>query len=381
MSLRELLFFIIGGFLGILLGYFLVLRYTRTLVRRFFGRSFGGDLKEYFHAIEADKVEEEERWLWRILALLDRLSIGGAFVLSGDGSMLLNETFFRSTGLHGRSMRKMQAFEIPVFGEALLQAFSSSQSFVVPQSGFTLSPLPLGKHCLVLLEDERKKTQRTRSLRYFLTALWHEVQTPLTVLSGYLSTLGEGAPVDREILSRMIRQVHRLEGTIREVQKLSLLLEGKGEPISCAIFFSLLQRVVEEQKIRREDVTVTVDVKEVPIDCCLPLSEGEAFVLLSNLVANACTFSTPSGKVWVSASCREPGLTLVVENTASLPDAEFLSWFFDPTESPPRGGSGKGVGLYLVREVVEEKGGELRFRMQGEIVTLEVFLPRRGESS
>ncbi|MEN3203405.1 MAG: HAMP domain-containing sensor histidine kinase [Atribacterota bacterium] len=367
--------------MGILLGYFLVLRYTRTLVRRFFGRSFGGDLKEYFHAIEADKVEEEERWLWRILALLDRLSIGGAFVLSGDGSMLLNETFFRSTGLHGRSMRKMQAFEIPVFGEALLQAFSSSQSFVVPQSGFTLSPLPLGKHCLVLLEDERKKTQRTRSLRYFLTALWHEVQTPLTVLSGYLSTLGEGAPVDREILSRMIRQVHRLEGTIREVQKLSLLLEGKGEPISCAIFFSLLQRVVEEQKIRREDVTVTVDVKEVPIDCCLPLSEGEAFVLLSNLVANACTFSTPSGKVWVSASCREPGLTLVVENTASLPDAEFLSWFFDPTESPPRGGSGKGVGLYLVREVVEEKGGELRFRMQGEIVTLEVFLPRRGESS
>ncbi|MBC7218459.1 MAG: ATP-binding protein [Candidatus Caldatribacterium sp.] len=98
-------------------------------------------------------------------------------------------------------------------------------------------------------------------------------------------------------------------------------------------------------------------------------------MLLANLVANAFAFSTPQGEVRVSVSGDGSGLFLVLENTASLADAEFLSWFFDPTDTSPRGGSGRGVRLYLVREVVEENGGEVRLRMQGNRVVFKVFLP------
>lgn len=381
LSLREFFFLAIGGFLGTFLGWFFSLRYFRTLLHRSFGGSPGGDLQAYLHTVVAGEEEREKQCLSGVLALLDRLGIGGAFLFPESQRTLLNEVFSRSVGLRGRGVQEVKVFEIPVFGEALLQAFSLERPVAVPQSGFTLSPIALGKHRLLILEDERKRTQRLRSLRYFLTALWHELRTPLTVLSGYVSTLEEGSPVSGEVLSRMVRQVHRLESTIREVQKLSLLLEGERGPISCRTFFTILKRVVDEQKTQREDVTFLVNVVEADVGFLLPLSEGEAFVLLANLVANACTFSVPSGAVEVTATCGDSGLSLAVANATSLPDAEFLSWFFDPTGTPPRGGSGKGVGLYLVREVVEESGGEIRLRMQNSRVVLEVFLPWREKVS
>lgn len=381
MSLRELSFLAVGGFLGGVLGWFFSLRHVRTLLRRSFGEFPGRSLQAYLRTIAAGEEEKEKQRLSGVLALLDRLGIGGAFLVPESQRVFLNEVFSQSIGLRGKGVQEVQVFEIPVFGEALLQALSLERPVAVPQSGFTLSPVALGKHRLLILEDERKRTQRLRSLRYFLTAFWHELRTPLTVLSGYVSTLEEGVPVSGEVLSRVVRQVHRLESTIREVQKLSLLLEGKREPISCRAFFTILKRVVDEEKTQRGDVTFLVNVAETDVNFLLPLSEGEAFVLLANLVANARTFSIPSGAVEVTATCGDSGLSLVVANVASLPDAEFLSWFFDPTGTPPRGSSGKGAGLYLVREVVEESGGEIRLRMQDSRVVLEVFLPWKKNAS
>lgn len=379
LSLRELLFLVVGSLLGIFVGQFFLLQRIRVLPYLFFGRFSEGNLRTSLHAV-AEGVEEEKRWFMGILTLLDRLGVGGAFLVPGDTRILLNEVFSRSVGLRGKGVQEVWAFEIPVFGEALLHAFSSEGPVPVPQSGFTLSPVTFGEHRLLLLEDERKKTQRLRNLRYFLTALWHELRTPLTVLSGYIGTLEGGMPVDSEVLSRMERQIHRLENTIKEMQKLSFILDGQRSPVSCETFFAILKRVIDEQRTKRGDVSLVVRAEGVDVACLLPFSEGEAFVLLTNLVANACTFSVSGGEVEITVTCGESGLFLMVANTASLPDAEFLRWFFDPTSAPPRGGSGKGVGLYLVREIVEESGGEIRLRMQGNRVALEVFLPRKESS-
>ncbi|MBC7218460.1 MAG: hypothetical protein H5U36_10115 [Candidatus Caldatribacterium sp.] len=148
-------------------------------------------------------------------------------------------------------MQEVQAFEIPVLGEAILRALSSREVLRIPGSGFLLRPFAFGGTPLVLLEDERAKLRRLRSLRYFLTALWHEIQTPLAVLSGYLGTPEEGAPLEGEVLSRMMRQIRRLEGIVREMQRLSLLLEGKKEPITCETFLSILRRAVAEREGER----------------------------------------------------------------------------------------------------------------------------------
>lgn len=379
MNLREFLVLFGGGILGFLLGWLSYSWRVHTLARRFFEVPIRRNLKECFRTFAEWRIREKEQWLRECLTLLDRLSIGGAVLLSKGERILLNETFSQSVGLKGEGMREAQAFEIPVFGEAILRAFSLREPSQIAQLGFLLSPVFLGDVPLLLLEDERRKAQRLRSLRYFLTALWHEFQTPLTVLSGYVSTLEEGVPLEKEVLSRMARQVRRLEGIIREMQKLSLLLAEKKDRVSCETFFSILERIVAEHKEERKDLVVAVDIAEDHGDHLLSLSEGEAFVLLSNLVANAFAFALPQGEVRISASCGNSGLSLTLGNTASLSDAEFLSWFFDPTDTLPRGGSGKGVGLYLVREVVEENGGEIRLRTQSNWVVFEVFLAFSGK--
>ncbi len=374
MSLRELFLLFGGGVLGLFLGWFWCSRRVRKFLYRFFGMSAKGSLEECLRVLAERKAQEKGRWLRECLVLLNRLLIGGAFFFPEEQRILLNSTFSQAVGLRGEGVREVQVFELPVFGEAILQAFALRKPFPIAQLGLLLSPIFLDDICFILLEDERKKTQRLRNLRYFLTALWHEFQTPLTVLSGYVSALEEGLPLEGEVLSRMVRQIRRLEGVIREMQRLSLLLEGGKDHIPCGTFFSILERVVTEYKGERSDLALAIDVTRDSGYHFLSLSEGEAFVLLSNLVANAFAFTLPQGEVRISASCRDSGLFLSLENTASLPDAEFLSWFFDPTDALPRGGSGKGVGLYLVREVVEENGGEIRLRTQGNRVTFEVFL-------
>ncbi len=159
--------------------------------------------------------------------------------------------------------------------------------------------------------------------------------------------------MEGEILSRMVRQIRRLEGTIREIQRLSVLLGEKPERISDREFSALLQEVLEKAREDRKDLRVRVDIAEKEGTGLLPLSRGEAFVLLSNLITNAFSFNVPGGEVAITVAFGESELRLTLENTTSPPDAEFLRWFFDPTEALPRGGSGKGVGLYLIREVVE----------------------------
>ncbi|WP_427365416.1 sensor histidine kinase [Candidatus Caldatribacterium saccharofermentans] len=333
------------------------------------------DLKQ-----SVEETQKHKEALFRdFLALLDRVSAGGALYLRDRHRLLLNTTFAQAIGLRSDGVREVAFFEIPVFGDVLAQAVSSGERVSVPSSGFAFLPFLLGEERFLLLEDEKKKDQRLRSLRYFLTALWHEVQTPLTVLSGYLETLEEGRPMEGEILSRMVRQIRRLEGTIREIQRLSVLLGEKPERISDREFSALLQEVLEKAREDRKDLRVRIDIAEKEGTGLLPLSRGEAFVLLSNLITNAFSFNVPGGEVAITVAFGESELRLTLENTTSPPDAEFLRWFFDPTEALPRGGSGKGVGLYLIREVVERGNGTIHLRPQRDRVVFEITIPWETE--
>ena len=333
------------------------------------------DLKQ-----SVEETQKHKEALFRdFLTLLDRVSAGGALYLRDRHRLLLNTTFAQAIGLRSDGVREVAFFEIPVFGDVLAQAVSSGERVSVPSSGFAFLPFLLGEERFLLLEDEKKKDQRLRSLRYFLTALWHEVQTPLTVLSGYLETLEEGRPMEGEILSRMVRQIRRLEGTIREIQRLSVLLGEKPERISDREFSALLQEVLEKAREDRKDLRVRVDIAEKEGTGLLPLSRGEAFVLLSNLITNAFSFNVPGGEVAITVAFGESELRLTLENTTSPPDAEFLRWFFDPTEALPRGGSGKGVGLYLIREVVERGNGTIHLRPQRDRVVFEITIPWETE--
>uniref|UniRef100_A0A7V4TFH6 histidine kinase n=1 Tax=Candidatus Caldatribacterium saccharofermentans TaxID=1454753 RepID=A0A7V4TFH6_9BACT len=333
------------------------------------------DLKQ-----SVEETQKHKEAMFRdFLTLLDRVSAGGALYLRDRHRLLLNTTFAQAIGLRSDGVREVAFFEIPVFGDVLAQAVSSGERVSVPSSGFAFLPFLLGEERFLLLEDEKKKDQRLRSLRYFLTALWHEVQTPLTVLSGYLETLEEGRPMEGEILSRMVRQIRRLEGTIREIQRLSVLLGEKPERISDREFSALLQEVLEKAREDRKDLRVRVDIAEKEGTGLLPLSRGEAFVLLSNLITNAFSFNVPGGEVAITVAFGESELRLTLENTTSPPDAEFLRWFFDPTEALPRGGSGKGVGLYLIREVVERGNGTIHLRPQRDRVVFEITIPWETE--
>lgn len=338
-------------------------------------QGFRGGLKQFFEEIQ----KHREAMFRDFLTLLDRVSAGGALYLRDRHRLLLNVTFARGIGLRSDGVREVAFFEIPVFGDVLARAVLSGERMRVPSSGLAFLPFPLGGECFLLLEDEKKKDQRLQSLRYFLTALWHEVQTPLTVLSGYLETLEEGRPMEGEILSCMVRQIKRLEGTIREIQRLSVLLGEQLERISDREFSALLQEVLEKAREDRKDLQIRVDIAEKEGANLLPLSRGEAFVLLSNLITNAFSFNVPGGEVAITVAFGESELRLTLENTASPPDAEFLRWFFDPTEAPPRGGSGKGMGLYLIREVVERGNGTIHLRPQRDRVVFEITIPWETE--
>jgi signal transduction histidine kinase len=104
------------------------------------------------------------------------------------------------------------------------------------------------------------------------------------------------------------------------------------------------------------------------------------FIVISNLLENACKYSAPETPIRVEAlpaTPTTPQLQLVISNTvgrAGWPDKDKLFSKYYRTPGAQRQ-AGTGLGLFLVRNLLLKLGGQVYFAPQGEEVRFVVLLP------
>jgi signal transduction histidine kinase len=200
--------------------------------------------------------------------------------------------------------------------------------------------------------------------RQLLADVSHELMTPLTAMRGYIETLAmselqlDGKTRER-YLGIVTEETHRLERIIGDLLDLARL-EGGGTAIrrDRIDVASLFSRVAarHERELRDRD----------------RLEQA-----LQNLAANALRHTPEGGAITLSSTRSAAGSVLTVRDTGSGIPPEHVALIFDrfyKVDASRKAAGGSGLGLSIVKAIVERHGGTITARNDGGAV-FEITLP------
>lgn len=204
----------------------------------------------------------------------------------------------------------------------------------------------------------RRDMQRARGTQAFFAALTHELRTPLTSVRLQSEALAAGEPT-QELIDRLLVDTHRLESQIDKTLELARI-EGGGQLADQAIRLDQwLERVLR-------GIVATVGdhvLLDVTIEPELPPVRGDTSALqliLRNLVENALRHGDREPmRLDVQAVRGRHGVDVCVRDHGSgyAGDPARLGRMFQRGDAS----RGTGVGLYLVRVLMERMGGSVEF--------------------
>lgn len=213
------------------------------------------------------------------------------------------------------------------------------------------------------LGDLQRADQARRQL---LADVGHELMTPLTAIRGYLETLAMPAVVrDEATRERYVRIVTeetlRLEAIIGDLLDLARLEGGGGEiAVSHVPVAWLLERVAERHGVLVAERGIELRTAIEPGAETVRADRRRLEQALQNLVANAVRHTPDGGQVTVTASRVSGQLRLRVEDTGRGIPADHLPLVFDrfyKVDAARSAGAGSGLGLSIVKAIVERHGG------------------------
>jgi PAS domain S-box-containing protein len=220
----------------------------------------------------------------------------------------------------------------------------------------------LGDDNQQLREEERIKTE-------FIASVSHELRTPLTSIRGYLEMLSDPeTPLNSDLGQRFLAIIDRnsehLLSLIEDLLILSQMDAGTAPPLDQTVSISEIVRVAADMlqfAVDRHGLSLRVEV-----DAALPSVTGNRDQLeraVINVMSNAIKFSRPGGSVTVAArraggeillSVSDQGIGISVEDQRKL-----FTRFFRTGSARDRGIPGTGLGLAVVKGIVEAHGGSV----------------------
>lgn len=204
------------------------------------------------------------------------------------------------------------------------------------------------------------------TLRRFVSDASHELRTPVTALRSFLELLqtkaNRNAKTRAEFLAESMRQVERLEWITENLLNLSRLDAGIM-PLSLeeVEVTGLLSAVGAAFKARAREKRLRLVKEAVGEDLMLRVDPTLVEMAFGNLIDNAVKFTPSGGRVAYGADRIEGGIRLWVQDTGRGIDPDDLPHIFDRFyRGHGQEADGSGLGLALVRSVVEAHGGEAR---------------------
>jgi two-component system sensor histidine kinase BaeS len=223
--------------------------------------------------------------------------------------------------------------------------------------------------------------------RQLLADVSHELMTPLTAIRGYLETLAMAelqldADARQRYLGVVQKETARLERLVGDLMDLARLEAGggwfarTGQQID-----SLFRRVIERHEREASSKGVSLTSRVDPPDLVAHVDPVRMEQALQNLAANALRHTGRGGAIQLGASAIQGGVAIVVRDTGEGIAPEHVAHVFDrfykADTSRTGDGRGSGLGLSIVKAIVERHGGRVTVRSQQGLETVfEIFVPK-----
>ncbi len=223
----------------------------------------------------------------------------------------------------------------------------------------------------VIARRELERVNRAKD--EFLATMSHELRTPLNAISGWATILRK-KPLDVSNLDRGLEVIERNARTqtrlVSDLLEVSRVISGKlqlkvrkTELLPLLVGASDVVRPAAEGKGVRLVVDVDPDIGASMTDA------DRIQQVVWNLLTNAIRFTPPGGSVTIAAERADSGIRIRVQDTGVGIAAEHLPHIFERfrqvDSSTTRAHGGLGLGLAIVRHLVEAHGGSVEAQSEG----------------
>jgi signal transduction histidine kinase len=215
-----------------------------------------------------------------------------------------------------------------------------------------------------LQESRRRELALEGTRRDLITAVSHDLRTPLASLRAMVEAIDEGVVADQASMRRyageMRGAVLQLSGMVDDLFELAQLDAGAIEAETRRARVDEVVRAAVaavEPSVRRKGLALVADLGGADEVACSPRLTR----VLQNLLVNAVRHTPADGTVRIGARRDADRLELAVEDTGEGIAPEHLGRVFEPffRGDPSRSGGGAGLGLALAKRIVETLGGRI----------------------
>ncbi|MDH7481685.1 MAG: ATP-binding protein [Armatimonadota bacterium] len=202
----------------------------------------------------------------------------------------------------------------------------------------------------------------------FVSTVSHELRTPLTSIKGFISTLlmdEEGyydRDTQREFYTIIDTECDRLTRLISDLLNVSRIEAGRAlelnlKPVNLP---NLIEKVVTVQKSYTNKHTFKIELDDLPE---ITADEDKVDQILTNLTNNAIKYSPKGGQITITGTSKDGMVTISVADQGMGIPKDHLPKVFERfhrvDNRDTREVGGTGIGLYLVKHLVEAHGGKI----------------------
>ena len=203
----------------------------------------------------------------------------------------------------------------------------------------------------------------------FIANVSHEIKTPLAVIQNYAKAL-KNPSLDSETkekyISNLVEACQKLNGLITNILKLNKLENQKLLPEIKEFNLSelLANQVLQfESLIEKKEIDLVCEIEE---DLFIKSEESYLEIIFNNLMSNAIKFSNPKGMIYVGLKKEKQNYHITFKDSGCGMDKETGKHIFDKVYQgdTSRSKEGNGLGLALVKRVIDIIGGSIHVTSQ-----------------
>jgi len=226
-------------------------------------------------------------------------------------------------------------------------------------------------------------------LRQFSADVSHELRTPLTILKGEIEVALKGDRTKEEYkktLKSSLEEVERLKRIVEDLLFLSKVEAGKiTYRLTKVDLLEVVLSVINVLKFLIKQKNIKLNIDGSP-EIYVKGDENLLKQLVYNLIENAIKYNRDGGEINIQIDKNEKNVILKISDTGyGIPEEDLnkiFNRFYRVSKSRTRSEGGLGLGLNIVKKIVELHNGEIK--VESEInkgSTFTVILPKYGDKS
>ncbi|KYF92323.1 two-component hybrid sensor and regulator [Sorangium cellulosum] len=247
------------------------------------------------------------------------------------------------------------------------------------------------QQALAQSEKDRLRAEDNRMKDEFLATVSHELRTPLTAILGWARLIKErelGPDRVKQGMAAIERNAHAQAQIVDDILTVSRIITGKLRLNTAAVDLAAVVEAAVDTltpTARAKDIEICVELDDAPDE--MSGDPDRLQQVMWNLLSNAVKFTPKRGRVTVRVGRSDAQVVIAVTDNGKGIARSFLPYVFDRfrqgDSSPTRAHGGLGLGLAIVRHLVELHGGTVDAESQGEGrgATFTVTLPLNAAPS